>query len=182
MGGTVEKNCTIFLFLFLSATTCQSENWQSFKVSKWLLEIVEKIIPPGKIILELHSNSVNQKIYENYNVYSVEYDLYWLNKYNAQYIYAPLKNNWFDIDIMIKELPTYYDLLIVNGPIGDKMIGFYKHLHLFNQNVPIIFSNILRPLDFETFINVSKTLNRSTELIAKDTVRLIGIINKKKLI
>ena len=39
-----------------------------------------------------------------YSVFSIEHDQSWIGKYNTHYIYAPIKNGWYDIEILKREL------------------------------------------------------------------------------
>ena len=73
-----------------------------------------------------------------WNVYSVEENHNWATVMSCHnnYIYAPLKDNWYDLDELKHWLPKEYDLIIIDGPKGSWgnpiRTGFYKNKDLFN--------------------------------------------------
>jgi len=137
------------------------------KISEWSMDKeiynwIRRNIPKGSTILELGSGKSTIDLAKDYRVYSVEHDKEWLNLTDkAKYIYAPIKDGWYDIDVLKEELPTKYDLIIVDGPpgyIGRK--GFYENLKLFNTKVPILFDDTNRGMEKQLLENVSKKLRK----------------------
>ena len=73
-------------------------------------EWIEKNIPYGSTILEFGSGKGTERLALNYTIFSIEHNPEWINKYNSNYIYAPIKLyeqdsqknglGWYDIDIL----------------------------------------------------------------------------------
>jgi 16S rRNA A1518/A1519 N6-dimethyltransferase RsmA/KsgA/DIM1 with predicted DNA glycosylase/AP lyase activity len=139
----------------------------SYDVYKW----IKKNIKNSSTILELGSGTGTKELCKLYTVYSVEHNQKWVNYTSSNYIHAPIKNqngyNWYDIDILKKELPKEYDLILIDGPPGS--IGrkpFLDNLNLFNLNVPIIIDDTNRKAEQELFLELNKKLNRKFEVIS----------------
>ena len=72
-----------------------------------------------------------------------------------------MKFSW----IHLLNLPTDYDLILVDGPNGSKgRAGFLKHLNLFKTNVPIIFDDVYRVPEMMLLEKVASALNKTYEL------------------
>jgi hypothetical protein len=65
----------------------------------------------------------------------------------STYIYAPLIDGWYDVEILKDKLPLSYDLLLIDGPIGENRINIIHHYEMFNKNVPIIIDDTNREND-----------------------------------
>lgn len=136
------------------------------KISEWSMDKemynwVRRNIPRGSTILELGSGKSTIDLAKDYKVYSVEHDKEWLNLTDkAKYIYAPIKDGWYDTDILREELPTKYDLIIVDGPPGYiGRMGFYHNLKLFKTKVcPILFDDTNRKVEKDLLEKVTKKL------------------------
>jgi hypothetical protein len=106
-------------------------NFGGWSLDLELFEWVLKNIPKGSTILELGSGKSTAEFCKHYTVYSVEHNTKWINKSPSNYIYAPIKEysgyKWYDRDVLEKELPSEYNLLIVDGPPGS--IGRRGMLH-----------------------------------------------------
>ena len=117
-------------------------------VFNWILEN----IPENSIILELGSGMATLELCKFYNVFSVEHNKKWLNKCSSNYIYAPLieyndehgKYRWYDINILKEQLPTKYDLVIVDGPPGATRTPILYNIELFYHPIPYIIDDTNR--------------------------------------
>jgi len=106
-----------------------------FTISKELLDWILENIPEGSTILELGSGYGTRELVKRYNVYSVEHDEKWMDiAEGSNYIYAPLKDGWYDVDYLNGKLPENYDLLLIDGPPNIYRGNFVNHYDLF-QNV-----------------------------------------------
>lgn len=125
-------------------------------------------IPKGSTILEFGSGRGTIELTKYYNVYSVEEDSLWLGLADkAEYIYAPIKDGWYDADILFKRLPEEYDLIIVDGPKGSgNRRGLAKHLDKLNTDVPIMMDDIDRLREFSFALEVSKAMNKNIEFLS----------------
>lgn len=162
--------------------------WGGWSIDKNLFEKITKLLPYNSIILEFGSGFGSGELSKYYTVYSIEHDEKWLNKYPVNYIYAPLKPleinnniNWYNVDILKKEIPDNYNLILVDGPpkssskYEDGRMGFYYNLGLFNlDNVILIFDDVERNKEFENMKLIAKVLNRKYEIFNGD-----GKKNKK---
>jgi hypothetical protein len=112
-----------------------------------------------------------------YNVYSVEHNKNWVGKYSSNYIYAPIKNGWYDTEVLAKKLPENYDLILVDGPPGAIGRGkFYDNLHLFNTNVPMIFDDVNRDGEYALMEKVAAKLQRKFEIFKTSSQKQFGLI------
>jgi predicted O-methyltransferase YrrM len=157
MNNYFQRPFALYLALLLSTFTITTidtqlhtirhflRNFGGWSIDKELFDFIRSVLPEGKIMLELGSGWSSQKFSEYYTVYSIEHNEKWVGKYSTHYIYAPIKNGWYDISILSKKLPQSYDLILIDGPTGDiGRGGFYSHLDLFNTNVIMIFDDINR--------------------------------------
>jgi hypothetical protein len=153
------------------------------------LNFIKQILPEGKTILELGSGLGTDYLSKHYVMYSIENYKEWVGVYKSTYIYAPIKNynnewttpdlpgegspkqtGWYDPDIVKNNLPTHYDLILVDGPNGMfGRGGFLKHLDWFNTNVPIVFDDINREADRQLMIKVSEKIGKPYNELDKYT-------------
>jgi hypothetical protein len=135
---------------------------------QWILDNV----PAGKAIIELGSGDVSTKLLcQHYDLYSVENDKKFLNRYKSKYIYAPLKKyrdsktgfySWYDDTYLRGKLPAEYSAVLVDGPVGsENRVGFYCHLELFNTGVPFVFHDTHRQADRDVVRRVQKRTGKS---------------------
>ena len=119
--------------------------WGGNEISHDLYQYLEANLPEGKTILELGSGWGTSQLMRKWNVWSIEDRPEWHCKFNeAQSRLVPLKDKWYDPDILENTLTNLkYDLLLVDGPY-DNREGFITHFSLFNQKVPIVFDDVKR--------------------------------------
>ena len=126
-------------------------------VIKW----IHAHIPVGSTILELGSGAGTETLSEHYKMFSVEHDPKWVGRYDSTYIHAPLvggrgkchRGGWYDVDILKQEMPSEYDMILVDGPpgripglgVGPGRGGFLTNFGLFRHDVPILFDDTNRP-------------------------------------
>lgn len=181
---------TLILALILNTSFSISNSNKSKKADKWttsawsiskeLFDFIRLILPEGKTILELGSGWATGQFAKFYTVYSVEHDHKWLYKYNYNYIYAPIKNNWYDPQILEKELPKEYDLILVDGPPGwIGRSGFYNYLHLFNTDAIIIFDDVNRKVEYNLMVNVANKLDREFSIFTDSFGKKFGVLGLK---
>ncbi|MFN9903142.1 MAG: hypothetical protein ACK55Z_31100, partial [bacterium] len=97
--------------------------------------------------------------------YSIEHDEKWLGLVpESNYIYAPLIDGWYDVEILKNELPKHYDLLLVDGPVGENRINIINHYEMFKQNIPIIIDDTNRENDRNMSIFLSEKLDKKITL------------------
>lgn len=144
-------------------------------ISEDLFNLIRDILPEGKTILELGSGEGTAELVKHYKVYSVEHSKQWLGKYKTNYLYVPLEKfrkqcnvfpedtSWYNREILQSKLSGItYDLILIDGPprnAGGRG-GFYKWMHFFNLDVPIVFDDYNRPWDQKMVYRVSARLKR----------------------
>ena len=126
------------------------------------------------------------------------YNKLYIGKYKSTYIHAPIRNyeiggselfgdeefftapdipeqkGWYDPDIVKKNLPTQYDLILVDGPNGRfGRGGFYKYLDWFNTDVPIIIDDVGRDAERILMEKVSETVGREYKILSDDVTGVI---------
>jgi len=149
-------------------------------ISKQLFNYIRNNLAIGSTILELGSGWASGELSKYYTVYSIEHDKKWVNQYTTNYIYAPIKNKWYDVATLKKELPTAYDLILVDGPPGPiGRYGFYKNLSLFNTNVPIIFDDINRKAEYNLMIDTASFLQHKIALF-EGKEKYFGVVIPEK--
>jgi len=93
-------------------------NALSWSISAHLHNFIGATLPMGSTILELGSGRGTALLASHYGMHSVEHDLRFVGLYDSSYIHAPIRNGWYDTDVLRGELPDRYDLILVDGPPG----------------------------------------------------------------
>jgi len=130
-----------------------------FEMYVWIRENIEE----GSTILELGSGSGSTgNLSQFYKMYSVENNKEYIGKYNSTYIYAPLRNKWFDIQAIKNGIEDIkYDALIIDGPSGSSSrTMFLQHMTLFDISVPLIFDDTHRQPEKNMALQVANQLKR----------------------
>lgn len=135
----------------------------SHKIIAWIVENFRK----GDTILELGSGDGSAHLAETFEVYSVEHDREWVDKYEkVNYIYAPIKkhkavkkfdkNEWYNWSLLEPQIQNIdYDLIICDGPPSCfGRAGFLKYVDQFPKKTPIIFDDVNRISD----LNVARKI------------------------
>ncbi len=140
---------------------------KGFNCCDEIIEWIKNNIPKGSTILELGSGKGStQYLCDDYDLYSIEHEKRWLNKFDSTYIYAPIKDGFYNTDILKKELPEEYALILVDGPprkIDGKKVGrkgFGENLDLFNTNCVIMFDDSDRGREKKLIASVCEQLGR----------------------
>jgi hypothetical protein len=139
-------------------------NYESFggwSISKELFDWILSNLPKGSTILELGSGGGTKELVKFYNVYSVEHDIKWVDLVpESTYIHAPLVDGWYDVEILKDKLPKEYDLLLIDGPIGENRINIINHYDIFNKNIPIIIDDTNRENDKNMSLFLSEKFDK----------------------
>jgi hypothetical protein len=157
-------------------------------------ELIKKILPSGKTILEFGSGYGTVKLSEHYKMYSVENQPEWFNRfpdnttyincrnkyYDEVYTAPPIPENygWYHPDDVFPNLPDHYDLILIDGP-GHKpggRAGFLKHIDQFNTSCIIVFDDVFRKIDMMHMELVAEHLGRPYHLLTIDGINEVGYI------
>ena len=169
-------------------------NWHDKDFGGWSMEkscfdYIRQLLPEGKTILEFGSGYITGELSKYYTMYSVENYEEWVDRYDSTYIYAPIKFydgtfitpsipenlGWYNPDIVKENLPKKYDLILIDGPNGERYGrgGFYKYLDWFNTAVPIVFDDVNREPERILMEKVSKKIGRDYVISEDD---MFGVI------
>ena len=181
-----QSNSLLLGFLaisnLLSCTVAFNEkNLGANSISVDLYLYICELLPTGSTILELGSGSGTEELAHYYHMHSIEHDEKWMNKYPSNYIFSPIRDygayKWYDVDYLKGNLPTHYDLILVDGPPGwFGRAGFLHHIDLFNTNVPIIFDDTQRKAEIELCEKAAEALNRTYTMITCSDKKKFGVI------
>jgi hypothetical protein len=125
-------------------------------------------LPQGRVILELGSGDGTIFLCKRWKVYSVENNPRWLYHAPSEYIFAELKDGWYDPDALREHLPKSYDLLLIDGPRSPESAptrhNMLKHLDLFDLSVPIIVDDVNRRAELELLTKLGAITGRDSEI------------------
>lgn len=164
-------------------------NFGGWAIQESCYNLILKLLPEGKTILELGSGYGTEALARHYKMYSIENYIEWTGKFNSEYIFAPIKNydqewttpdlpgdntdiqvGWYDPAFLEGNLPEHYDLILIDGPNGMfGRGGFLKHLDMFNTDVPMVFDDINRDCEYQLMVKVAEKVNRSYTILDKYT-------------
>jgi hypothetical protein len=138
-----------------------SKNSSDWSINRDLVEFLLTFLPQDSTILELGSGKGTEILSSIYKMYSIEENINFVDIYDSHYIFAPIKDGWYDVDILRKEISDIkYDAILIDGPAHGERLGFYDWIHLFKTDCVMIFDDIDRPDDLKTMELVSQRVNR----------------------
>lgn len=145
------------------------ENLDGWAIPREAFEWIYENLPHGSTILELGSGNGTKELVKYYNVISVEQDQKWVGVVpESKYIYAPLKEYvyanphsccWYDSGCL-SELPIDYDLLIIDGPVGNNRGNFVHFSKFFKTNVPYVIDDTNRDGDKRMALQMAEELGK----------------------
>lgn len=143
----------------------KNHNLNDFAISDEMFGWIRDNLEEGKTILEFGSGKGTIELTKYWKVYSVEQDSKWVGvAENSNYIHAPIKNGWYDVDIVFDNIPSNYDLLLIDGPGGsDLRPGIDQYFNKLRTNIPILLDDTHRIKDRNHAINLANFLNKEWE-------------------
>jgi hypothetical protein len=164
-----------------------TEELGDWSLSPELHKYIRTVLPEGSTILELGSGFGTDILSKHYDMFSVEHDLDFLDRYNSTYIYAPLKEHkaiknhegtvWYDADVLRPQLRDLeYDLLLVDGP-PESRAGFLKYFDMFDPDAIMVFDDVNRKRDNSVMNSIAAKLNVHYVTYGAGTEKLFGVIN-----
>jgi len=146
-----------------------SHKWGGSGIERCVFEFILKRFQNKNVVVELGAGLCSTEAFSKfYEVYSVEDNPNFINLFeNVNYILSPIKNYWYDREIVLDNLPKKIDLVFVDGPSGSgNRNGLLDNLDLF-ENCSFIFHDTYREPEKKLAIDVAKKLNR--EVLFFDT-------------
>ncbi len=147
-------------------------------VEKEVYNTILSLIKPGDTIVEFGSGQATTgNLAPYFNMYSVEHDKVWVGKFPySKYIYAPIVDGWYDADILRRELPKKYDLLIIDGP-GNRD-DFLKYPDLIPRDIPIVMHDTNRHKEWSLGMRLMQYLGRPVSFYdTSETQNAYGVIS-----
>jgi len=147
-------------------------------------EAIDELLEEGDTILELGSGEGSRALAEAYNVYSVEHDRDWFNRFeNVNYIWASIVPNggydWYDAGQIERHRPEHYDLLLIDGPPGHiGRRGILEHLDLFDLDRHIVVDDVNREEEKSLLVELSEITGREFEIV-RDGNKAFGLIKER---
>jgi hypothetical protein len=152
----------------------------SHSISERCKLLIRELVDEGSILLELGSGNTTQELKKYFKVYSIEHDSNWIPKWwdksegANDYIYAPIKDGWYDVEKIKDKLPEKYDAILIDGPPGNTpaggRMGFYNNIELFTliNDIPIIIDDVHRDQELELIKLLSEYLNKPYVILDDD--------------
>lgn len=145
------------------------KNFGGWAISIEVFDWIYENIPSGSTILEFGSGYSTKELAKFYKVYSVEENQKWVNVVpNVTYFYSPIKkydtlvphsSGWYD-DTFIDNLPSHYDLLLVDGPVGNNRLNFIHFYQRFKHDIPYVVDDMHRDGDRRMANQLATLLNK----------------------
>lgn len=88
------------------------QKYGGMSLDKMCVQRIFNSLPKGSTILELGSGWCTGELSKKYTMVSVENNIDYLNKYDSDYIHAPIKEKWYDLE----EIDFDFDCLLIDGP------------------------------------------------------------------
>jgi hypothetical protein len=142
-------------------------NLNDFAISEEMYAWLEENLPEGSTILEFGSGTGTIELTKRYTVYSVEQSKEYVGVAPlSTYIHAPLKDGWYDAEIVFDNIPKEYDLLLIDGPGGSNYRNnISKYWDRLNLEVPMIFDDTHRGKELAFAKETAERFNKSIEII-----------------
>ena len=140
--------------------------WGGSGIEKVVYDFILNNVTPGSIVIELGGGGVSTQVLgEKYELYTIEHDLAWIHKFKrTKYIWAPLKNGWYDI-VPLGNLPNNIEMILVDGPSGGHIFnlreGILKHYNLFNNASKYLFHDTYREKEICIAKELAQILNKN---------------------
>ena len=158
-------------------------------ISQEVVDAISGIIDSGDTILELGSGTGTGVLAEKFKMISVENNPDFLDIEDTRYINAPIieyakspfpdETGWYDHTILKAELPTEYNLLLIDGPHGRiGRSGILLHLELFRSDRPVIVDDSHRDAESTLAENICKEWDMKMEIFSCGEESSEGVIRK----
>ena len=137
----------------------------SWSISNNVVEFILSNLKNDSTILEFGSGEGTGILSNNYNMMSIEQNKQYVDKYNSEYLYAPIVNGWYDVDKVLSFLENKtYDAILIDGPVGNNRIKMFSIIDKLNTGVLLIFDDIDREKDMENANKFSEAVGRKLNI------------------
>jgi len=135
-------------------------------ITKELYDLIRTMIPEGATVVEFGAGEVSTQILSKYyDLYSIEHDPRWLNKFNSTYIYAPLVHGWYNVEAVRRLLPKSYSLILLDGPPGEgNRNGILDNLDVIKWDVPLIVDDTWRKAELDLANELARRMGKQIKV------------------
>jgi len=180
----VYLECDVYGFfpnIVVNAKEYGSMRNSNNKLGGWSIsqELLEDLLsfPKGTKMVELGSGEGTKHLVKHFNLTSIEQNSAYLNLHHDNYIYAPIKDNWFDLSAF-KDRDLSCEVLLVDAPFGASRRGVIDNFKLFNATT-VIFDDVNRDKDMSIAKEFCDTYNY--KMIIKGTDKKHAICKTQRL-
>lgn len=140
-----------------------SHKWGGSGIERCLFEFILNKIKPGSTILEIGAGYCSTLAFSKfYNLYSIEDNEAYVGFSGVNYIHAPVINGWYNREIVSQKLPEDYQLVFVDGPMGEgNRSGILNNLDLLKKDCVYIFHDTYREGEKTLALAFAEKLNKS---------------------
>lgn len=133
-------------------------------ISEKMVDVISGLIPNGGKILEFGSGQGTKWLCKaGYDMYSVEEDASFCHRHHDNYCYAPIVDDWYDVDKVSKFLENKtFDAMLIDGPAHGQRLKLLEVGIDFDKFPVIIVDDVDRAEDRELFDTLSE--NKRHEL------------------
>lgn len=130
-------------FRYIDIKPVGSNNWS---IDESLLYWLKQNIPKNSAILEFGSGAATDVLSKHFRMISVEDQTGFLDKYNTEYIHAPLVDGWYDLSILEQKVfpRKDYQCILVDGPCrkSGRRSVLLDHIDKLDQSAVLIIDDI----------------------------------------
>ncbi len=142
--------------------------WGGSGIEYVVFEYIKEKLPKDPVIIELGGGDCSTRAFSSIaKLYTIEHNNNFLKHTGlTNYIYAPIVNGWYDVEKVVPNLPSDYDMIFLDGPSGHNMWlrdGILKNLHIFKKNTPFVIHDVWREEDKKLAIDIAKCLEKEVE-------------------
>jgi hypothetical protein len=145
----------------------ENMKWGGSGIEKVVYDFILNHVAEGETIIEFGGGNCSTRVLgSKYSLYTIEHNSQWLShKEYTNYIYAPIKNGWYDRSLLENKIPKDIKLIFVDGPSGSGTwlrSGLLKNLDLFENldKISFVFHDTWRKDDKKLAEDLSKKINR----------------------
>ncbi len=141
----------------------ETHPWGGSGIEKELFRFIEDNFFRGIRVVEFGGGyGSTPALASLYELYTVEENPSFISgDVNTTWIHAPIKNGWYDLDVLKEKLPKEFDLLFIDGPAGSgNRDGILDNLNLIPENCKIILHDTYRPAEINLSIKLAELLNK----------------------
>lgn len=134
--------------------------WGGSGIEKCVFDYLINRFAKGTKMLEFGAGDVSTKAFSQYfELTTIEQMNEWIGRYPSKYIHAPLRGDWYDRNYLLN-LPKDFEVIFVDGPLGDKRQGVLNNLDLFNTDCVWVFHDIYRPTERKLAVDFANITNK----------------------